>query len=174
MVGGYATGAAAPICKDDYLVFEFDTRGRLVSSRTSAHWGHAEPERTLGEGPGPANIAAWSGDAMWLVGVDDYRKKGPMEEVEWSPGKLLLSNNGLAFQSREEFANAPPVLVLAYRDMTSVAEDRLAFFSVLAIHTHDGRALAFRVTGKSSWRGDAKRLREALDFLRSRLPPQRQ
>ena len=69
MVGGYGAGAAAPISKDEYLVFDFDARGKLVSSRTSGHWGHADLGRTLGTSTTPANNSGWSGDATWLVGV---------------------------------------------------------------------------------------------------------
>jgi hypothetical protein len=170
MVGGYGAGAAAPISKDEYLVFDFDARGKLVSSRTSGHWGHADLGRTLGTSTTPANSSGWSGDATWLVGVDDYRAKGYNPEIAWLRGRLELSDHGLEFRSRKEFANAPPALTLAYRDIIEVAEDPLLLGSVLAIHTRQGKALAFQVFGKSSWHSDVQRLRDARDFIQRHQP----
>jgi hypothetical protein len=85
-------------------------------------------------------------------------------------GKLALADDGLAFRSREDFGNAPPVLSLSYRDVTKVAEERSWPWSVLAVHTRNGKIFAFRLHGESAWRDDPRQLREALDFLRKRLP----
>jgi hypothetical protein len=173
-IGGYGAAAGAPITKDDYLVFEFDARGRLVSSSTSGHWGwHADPGRTLGESapPAPAQPCAWSGDASWLVGVDDYRALGFTGNLEWLRGRLTLTGEGLEFRSKKEFANAPPALTLPYREITSVAEDRmLLVVRLLAVHTRGGKTLAFQVFGTPSWRSDPQRLREARDLIQTRLP----
>lgn len=165
VVGGYGAGAAAPISKDEYLVFDFDGRGRLVASRTSDHWGHADMGRTLGATTTRREGSDWSGDASWLVGADDYRSKGFKPGLEWVRGSLELSKDRLQFRSRKDFANAPPALTLSYRDVTAVAEDRLLLGSVLAIHTRSGKALAFQVLGKTTWRSDVQRLREARDFI---------
>lgn len=171
VVGGYATGAAAPISKDDYLVFEFDGRGRLVSSRTTSHWGHGNPEKTLGTQASPGGRPGWSGEASWRTDANARKTElGAPPKPDWLRGTLVLADDGLAFRSREDFGNAAPVLTLSYRDVTKVAEERSWPWSVLAVHTRSRGVFTFRLHGESAWRDDPRQLREALGFLGKRLP----
>ena len=170
LVGGYASGAAARINKDDYLVFEFDRKGLLTASKTSGQWvTHSNPEITLGSSAGADNAGEWATDATWLTGVDDYRTTGVAEGVKWERGTLTLASDALRFRSRGDFANAPSALVIRYRNITSANEDRKMLGNLLAVHTRDGKAIAFQILGASTWRSDPKRLETALAIIRRRM-----
>ena len=171
LVGGYGTGAAAPLTKDDYLVCEFDARGRLVKVERSSHWlGSEDLERKVGA------VDTLTRDhgrirmdtrASWLSGVDDYRTKG-FAGAQWIDGRLVLTDTHLRFASRGDFGNAPPVLSVPLRSITAVTEDRIFTGSLLAVQTREGKYYAFQIWGDHKWTIDREKQREIVAMLNRR------
>ncbi len=172
LAGGPGAGAAAPLTKDEYLVCEFDARGRLVTAERSTHWlDSADVTRKVGPpaaaGPSAADVRI-NTRAEWLAGVDDYRTQG-FTGAQWLPGQLILTDSQLRFFSRSDFGNAPPAFALPYRDLTSVAEDRFFLGRLLAIQTRTGKHYALRIWAAKKWTTDTAKLHEVLAFLNTRM-----
>ena len=171
LVGGYGAGAAAPLTKDDYLVCEFDARGRLVKAERSSHWlGSAALEGKIG--PAGTGVQAHGKvridtRASWLSGVDDYRTKG-YAGARWVEGRLVLTDTHLRFSSRGDFGNAPPVFSLPLRAITAATEDRVFIGSLLAIETRGGKHHAFQIWGDHKWTIDREKLGEIVALLNHR------
>jgi len=57
----------------EYLVCEFDARGRLTATKTSNHWfTSADPDRTLGDGAESNKNTAWEASSNWPQGRGDW------------------------------------------------------------------------------------------------------
>lgn len=172
VAGAGYSGGAAPIEKDEYLVFEFDGRGRLIKSERSTHWfTSADPSRKLGL---TSNAIPRDSDiriecsASWLSGVDDYRTKG-FAGAEWIKGRLVLTDTQLRFYSRSRFGNQGAVFSLPYKAIAEVSEDKIFIGRLLAVRTRAGQHYAFQIWGDSTWAIDRKKLGEIQQFLSAKI-----
>jgi len=175
LVGGYGTGAAAPLTRDEYLVCEFDARGRLTKVERSTQWGSAKLERKVapsGSVGGPTAKVRIDTRASWLSGVDDYRTKG-FADAKWVQGRLVLTDTELRFFSRSDFGNAPPALSLPLRTLSAASEDRIFIGSLLAVHTRSGKSYAFQIWGDHKWTIDRNKQSELAAILNRKIDSRR-
>lgn len=174
VVGGYGSAAVAPLTKDDYLVFEFDTSGRLHRTRRSSHWlNNAGLEETLGSpiSQPPANTRIDT-RASFLAGTRDYRKL-TQGTGTWQEGRIRLTDTTLHFHALQDPGNAPPTLSLSFRDITGVSAVSFLVGHMLGIDTRDGRHLAFLIRGDSRHWISRQKLDEVLTYLREKTHDQK-
>jgi hypothetical protein len=172
LVGGYGAGAAAPLTKDEYLVCEFDARGRLLKAERSTHWlASAKVEQKVGpsaDAGGPAANVHVDTRASWLEGVNDYRTLG-FTDAKWTPGHLVVTDSELRFFARSDFGNAPPTLTLPLRTVSTVSEDRIFIGDLLAVRTSNGKCHTFQIWGDHQWTIDRDKQHEVAALLNARI-----
>lgn len=173
LVGAGYSGGGRSIEKDEYLVFEFDRRDRLLKTQRSTHWvTSADPLQKLGlteaASRRDANIRMET-RASWLSGVDDYRAKG-FVGAEWVQGRLVLTDSQLRFFSRSKFGNEGAVFSLPYTALAEASEDKLFIGRLLALRTRAGKHYAFQIRGDSSWTIERAKLLEIQEFLSAKIP----
>lgn len=171
---------AGDFTKDRYLVTEFDPSGTLVTVKNTSTWvGSKHASLLLGYGGGgtePGGASGGTGTSAqgglmlrcsWLAGVDGF--KGRAADSLGQTGRLYLGDSRLEFYSDAQFANAEPVLILAYDSLTEVRIAKFLMGRRLVIRSRTGAPHSFQFYGATGNDPGNAALQAALTFLQARV-----
>lgn len=168
--------------KDRYLVTEFDPSGTLVRVENTSTWvGSKHASLLLGyanRGAEPGGASGGTGTSTpgglmlrcsWFAGVDGF--KGRAADSLGQMGRLWLGDTRLEFYSDAQFANAEPVLILAYDSLTEVRIAKYLLGRRLVIRSRAGAPHSFQFYGATGNDPGNAALQAALTFLQARVKP---
>jgi hypothetical protein len=169
--------------KNHFYIFEFDAQGHLLKTDITSGWSSESTFNVETDIISPASKFATSAGraevlngetvliehnkCVWVTG-DSPVRSGFAVRVRGASGRLLLTKSKLCFESKGQFANADPVLILP---LDSMAEAYVTFDKTIASLNRGGgdRWLVIRLKNGDVHSFAATGLEPTLEFIQNKI-----